>query len=91
MYRISNECSTVFEPTSSDRQISLSICRHIADFYKAAKLIAPGISRACEKDVWTQFHEENRFTFTNDVLFEHMFHLEFRNIQYSAPGKVTAL
>ena len=82
------------ELKSEDSQISLGICRNVIEFYLTIGRTAPDALRTetiSVKDVWTEFHQENRVSFTDDVLQGHMFYSQFSKLKNSAPGRMIAL
>lgn len=82
------------EPESRDSQVSLSICRSIVEFYDTIPRTAPEALRThtiSVKDAWTDFQEENRVSFTDDVLTGHMCYPEFGKASYSKPGRMSTL
>jgi hypothetical protein len=80
-------------PENADCQKALKVCGDVINFFKTIEKTAPNALNAGvnEQHVWTRFQEENRVTFTDDVLMEHMFHSEFSKSTVSKPGRMATL
>ncbi len=79
---------------SGGNEETVAMCRKVLGFYQTVKETAPAALRAVgptSKDAWTIYAEENRVTYTDDVLKSHMFHREFSQLRNSPPGRMTFL
>jgi hypothetical protein len=73
---------------------ALALCVELLDFYKTVKKTAPSASDAIappSKDAWVNYAEENRVTFTDDVLEGHLFQIDFRRSNESPRGRMAFL
>lgn len=67
------------------------LARELLRFYQTIKEIAPSAVRTSSQDTWTSYEEENRVTFTDDVLNSHFYHNDFSRLRHSPPGRMTVL
>lgn len=73
---------------------ALVLCVELLDFYKTVKKTAPSALDAiapASKDAWVIYAEENRVTFTDDVLEGHLFQMDFRRSNESPRSRMAFL
>jgi hypothetical protein len=79
---------------SGGNENTVALCRELLLFYQAVKATDPSAIKAvapASKDPWTAYAEENRVTYTDDVLENHMFRKEFSGSRESPRGRMTFL
>lgn len=74
---------------------SILLCKGVVHLFETMEKVAPAsISESplvAGKDPWTKYNEENRVTFTDEVLQGHIFLKSFSTLKASNHGRMTAL
>jgi hypothetical protein len=79
---------------SGSNKETIALCKELLWFYETVKTVAPSAMKAIasvSRDTWTTYTEENRVTFTDDVLEVHRFQREFWTLQESPRGRIAFL